>query len=342
MSKSTTSILLSALVCLCYAGAARAEATGACIKGMDLPAGYRPFSAQSPWNTPIPADARTAPDSALMIQALKKEAGGFTASFEKWSMPVFAIDSKACGEVSFPTRRDILHQSVDPKHSLKVMVPMPPDAWPDPEEDGHMVLVDPEAQKAWEFSALRRKGNKPDSASCIFIWDLRGAGFVPPFSGDGWWTIGATASGLPIIGGLITRQEYLSGKIEHALLCALPTTRKSSKLGGPLELCPPAARSDGQSIGPESIPIGSRLQLDPTLDLKALGLSEAVMPVAIAMQRYGLIVSDSGPTFKTYFQNLGPDKSIWKSGAIMDELSKIPVDAFRVLDCTLVKKVLKP
>lgn len=331
-------LLVFALAGLLGLGPARPAQAEGCLTGMALPQGYRPFTPQSPWNTPIATDARVAPDSEAMIRALARQAPHFSAALVKWTPPLFVIDAASCPQVELPTRSDMLHPSVDPDGDGKALVPMPAGVWPDPTEDGHLLLVDPNARKAWEFSAIRLKDGKPVSASRIFVWDLDGPGFRPPFSGDGWWTVGANASGLPFVGGLITPTEFKAGAIDHALLCALPTTRKSEVPGDPLELCPPAARTDGQAYGADSIPMGSRLQLDPGLDPAKLGIAKDLWPVVRAMQRYGLIVIDSGQSFKTYFQNLGPDRSLWNANHIVDELGKIPVSAFRVLDCTLARK----
>lgn len=338
MRSLAATLLVVALTGLAGLGPARFAQASDCLLGMALPQGYRPFTKDSPWNVPIADDAKTAPDSDAMIRALARRAPHFSAALAKWTPPLFVINAAACPQVELPTRSDMLHPSVDPDGDGKATVPMPEGVWPDPTEDGHLLLVDPTAQKSWEFSAIRLVAGKPVSASRIFVWDLGGQGFREPFSGDGWWTVGASASGLPFVGGLITPDEFTAGVINHALLCALPTTRKSEVPGDPLELCRPAARTDGRSYGAESIPMGARLQLDPTLDPAALGIARDLWPVVRAMQRYGLIVTDSGQSFKTYFQNLGPDRSLWNANHIVEELGKIPVTAFRVLDCTLVRK----
>ncbi len=312
-----------------------------CLAGMNLPQGYRPFCADSPWNTPIPAGAPAFPDSPAMIRTLFQAAGPLTCSFRKWTAPLFVIDAKACETVAVPSHKGELHPSVDEDGDGKALVPMPPGVWPDPAGDGHLILADPGQGKAWELSQVRMENGRPVSASRIFVWDLRGPGVLPPFSGKSWWTAGAVASGVPFVAGLVTHAEFLSGRIDHALICGLPTTRESRAPGGPLELCPPASRTDGKAVGPDSIPMGARIQLDPGLDLDALGLSEKVKPLARAMQRYGLIVGLSSKTFQIYLQNMGPDGAAWNPFDIKNGLAKIPVSAFRVLQCPLATRTKK-
>jgi hypothetical protein len=104
-------------------------------------------------------------------------------------------------------------------------------------------------------------------------------------------------------------------------------------------LCsPPAARSDGQLDGPQFIPAGARIQLDPALDLARLGLSPATRVVARAMQVYGMFNADVAETFKIYFQNLGPAGEGWGDMGDFSDLGKIPIERFRVLECQTVSK----
>jgi hypothetical protein len=54
--------------------------------------------------------------------------------------------------------------------------------------------------------------------------------------------------------------------------------------------------------------------------------------VACALQQYGAFVTDNGPAFNIYFQNVGSTGGAWATWNIPDELAKIPVNRFRVLD----------
>ncbi|MGY8992140.1 MAG: hypothetical protein ACKVHL_11200, partial [Rhodospirillales bacterium] len=54
-----------------------------------------------------------------------------------------------------------------------------------------------------------------------------------------------------------------------------------------------SSRADGSYFGPDTLPVGVRLQLDPTLDLNSISLSKEVMVIAKAMQKYGMYNGDS-------------------------------------------------
>jgi hypothetical protein len=302
--------------------------------GMSLPATFQAFSSTSPWNVPIPSNPTVDPHSTDMIAKLKSTAGTLTGNYTKWTMPIHVIDSKKAPKVKIKTTKQ-LSTEIDPNQDMTVEnIPMPQKVWADPSSDGHMVLVDPAVRTAWEFSRFQKNSNGTYQASGVVIWNLDGPGWRQAFMGDLWWTYGAIASGLPIIGGLIRPEEINAGVIKHALLCGIPTILQTSISGTKYELCSaPAARTDGTGTDYKSIPMGALLQLDPTLNLDALGLSPATKIIAKAMQQYGMYVGISSSTFNIYFQNLGSTGGAWKTYNFFPDLSKIPVDKFRVISC---------
>ena len=59
---------------------------------------WRPFSEDSPWNQKIPADAKTDPQSQLLIDSLAK--GDFYINIDDWSVPVYYINSDSVPKVN--------------------------------------------------------------------------------------------------------------------------------------------------------------------------------------------------------------------------------------------------
>lgn len=304
------------------------------LLGMSLPADFVSFSPDSPFNQPISPNAATDALSDKMIAHLKK-AGPLKGDMTEWSIPLFVIDADKSPKVEVRARDRKFHPDVDP-HGLGYVknIPIPPSVWPDPEKDGHMLLVDPKQRKAWDFSRMQREGNSW-SATRYDVWDLDDRGYRRAFRGSGWWLGGARGSGFPLIAGLIRPEQIEAGAINHALVFACPDIRKSSYAGGEAQACsPPASRTDGRADGFQFIPMGARLQLDPNLDLDSLGLNPATKVVAKALQTYGMYLCDGSETFKLYFQNLGTRETWNRLGGFKD-LKRIPTDRFRVLKCSL-------
>ena len=63
------------------------------------------------------------------------------------------------------------------------------------------------------------------------------------------------------------------------------------RAGGPWA---PATASDGAYDDPAAIPMGARLQLDPAIDIDALGLPPYEATIAKALQTYGMYVGGLG------------------------------------------------
>lgn len=311
-----------------------------CLQGMSLPPDYLPFSPDSPWNTPITAKPKIDAFSGQMISNLKQTAQMLKGDMTKWTIPLFVIDSESCRKTNVAANKKELNPLLDPDgNGVAEALPVPEGVWPDPESDGHLLLVDPNLGQSWDFSVMKRGANNKWTASRIDLWDLDGPGFREPFKGKYWWTYGARGSGMPLLAGLIRPEEIEAGQINHALAFASPVNRKASFPGGPVELCSPtASRTDGQGEGVEFIPEGARLQLDPALDLNTLNLSKETMIIARALQKYGMYNSDNSKAFKLYFQNLGPDGGKWKTISDFNDLRNIPIEKFRVLKCNVATR----
>ena len=113
--------------------------------------------------------------------------------------------------------------------------------------------------------------------------------------------VGATATGLPLLGGLIRPGELRRGRIRHALAVAIPRTRANV-------FAEPATRTDGNFASRTAIPEGARFRLDPRLDISRLHLPRAARVIARAVQRYGMIVRDKGPAVTFFAEAARPGR----------------------------------
>ncbi len=246
----------------------------------------RPFAADSVWNEEVPADAALDPASDRLSGAVADMArhGGSALSVYSYSVPVYAVGPDQPGVRVVPDVRN------PPLHEAFADVPIPADARPAEGTDRHLVVIQPSTDTMWEFWKLRREadgwhcgygGRMVDVSNNPghFIDVVEGSEKVElPF-----W--GATATGLPLLGGLITPDDLRNGNIDHALALALPRIRAGV-------LAEPAQRSDGKFDDPRSVPEGARFRIDPAVDLDSLGLPRPTLLIARAAQRYGMIVRD--------------------------------------------------
>jgi hypothetical protein len=110
---------------------------------------------------------------------------------------------------------------------------------------------------------------------------------------------GATATSLPLLGGLIRIEDLRAGRIDHALALAIPRAAAGAYAF-------PAQRSDGIDPSPTAIPEGTRFRLDPRLDVAAMHMPTVTKELALAAQRYGIIIRDQSGVVAFYAEDPRP------------------------------------
>ncbi|MEO5357036.1 MAG: hypothetical protein H7844_07040 [Nitrospirae bacterium YQR-1] len=303
-----------------------------------LPGGWRPFSDDSPWNIPIPHDAKTHPDSALIMKTIISEAKNIRIA-KTYSIPVWVVDSKKTALTK--VRSTKIYDTWDKNRAgiSDVAIPVTREMWAEPTEDGHICIVDPAAGLSWEMSAFRwKKDEDTPRANTFNIWDLKATGVGTHKEGKRWQLIGGRGSGFPLIAGLIRPEELKAGEIRHALVFTFPKNRKPDK--GEAMFITPAARSDGKNKGVEYPVEGMLFQLDPSLaekDFDSWGLNREGKIVAKALQKYGMYLGDNGGAMALQAQLLAPDtdgnQSKWNDlfQGFNKNIEKIPTDKFRII-----------
>jgi hypothetical protein len=179
-------------------------------------------------------------------------------------------------------------------------VPIPSDARPGGGRDHRLVIWQPSTDTMWELWRVYYVsiGLSPG-------WHAGWGGVmhgVSQSSGVYPWPFGGTASGLPLMGGLITLRDMRQGTVDHALALGVPRVRAKT-------FVTPANRTDGHYYGWPAIPMGTRFRLDPTLDVNSLDLPPVVRIIALAAQRYGMIVRDGSGAVSFYAQDPTPTGS---------------------------------
>ncbi|MET4430134.1 cell division septation protein DedD [Mycolicibacterium sp. 624] len=231
-----------------------------------------PFSATSPFRTPISQSAQIDPKSAAMVARMSRD-NALYANLVAFGVPVYTANSTT---PRYTVTCTVTNWGPCPLKGFQV--PIPTGAKPSPGSDGAMVVVDEAAQRTYEFWQGRLVGG---------TWTA-GWGAVHNLAGSGWGGTGAgTASGASRLGGVIRIAEIAAGEIPHAL--ALQTDNACRT-----DFRPPAIKTDGDSDRADCIPEGARVRLDPAVDLEALNLTPAVRAVGRALQTYGAFIVDKG------------------------------------------------
>lgn len=255
---------------------------------------WRPFSDDSPWNTPIGENPAIDPNSDTYIQHINDWAGGtcpLAAVWRWWGVALYFIEDDN------PYPETILV----PAHSgwgHDLESPVPSYAAPDPSSDAHLSIIDRLTGEEWDFWQIR--GTYPNLTAGHgreIPGGVTGTGVLQPDT--------ATAcreASVPLMAGLIRPEEIAAGLIPHVLVFS------NDGRNGQDQFVYPAASGCDHGNGPDGdhvLPMGGHLQLKMETDTS--GLTPAAQVVAQALKNYGMILveENDGASMGLYFQTLG-------------------------------------
>lgn len=192
-----------------------------------------------------------------------------------------------------------------------VPYPIPPAPRIEAGSDRHILIVDRDACRLYELFAASSNADGGWSAGSGATWDLRSNALRPA----GWTS--ADAAGLPILPGLVRYDEVAAGEVRHAIRFTTDETRRAYVY--------PARHFASSLTGAEYPPMGLRVRLKAGFDVSSLPAQARV--IAVAMQRYGMILADNGSPW--FFQ--GASDARWDDDQL-NALKAIPGSAFEAVD----------
>ena len=263
------------------------------------------------------ASAPLASNSAAMVTEVRRQVLTYGQWINTWqySVPVYTV----------PARQRRVRVTLDADDETLARdfasVPLPADARPASGTDGHLTVYQPSRDTLWEFWKLSKGSDG---------WHARWGGRMRHVStSDGSFPApyGASGTGLALLGGLMRTRELQDGRIDHALALAIPRTRAS-------QFVSPATRSDGATWA--SAPPEGTHCVDPTIDVAALGLPRVTEAIALAAQRYGIVIRDGAGSGDVLRRGPDADRPQPVSGALrrglpQPRLLKFPWSRLQVL-----------
>ena len=289
--------------------------------GLFLPDDESPFEAgrifndNSPFNRPIAPDAPLHPESDAFVAALLERAKeGVVLASTEWTIPAYLARAET-------PRVDVRLTAAWSPFERLLSVPIPDGAQPDPQDDGHLTLIDREG--GWVYDLWQARLTKDGwEASWGNRISLASTGLYPT-------GMSARGSGFSSLAGLIWPHELAQGRIDHALIFSTLPNRAGVFVA-------PATESDGRPGDPSTLPEGARLQLDPTLDLESLALDPWQRTIAQALQEYGMILADNASASVLFYlvnaQSFGDLTLPYEIEEGIGLLEAFPIERLRLLD----------
>ncbi len=250
------------------------------------PAGcWRPYSAASPFNQPLPLAPRVAADSTAVVtrllsfgrvqnvvagQADTNDDYGHPTYYPRPADPLFRLH---CYEASWGT-------CPIEGHEIRV----PDAARPAAGGDGHLTVVDQD--RGWEYDLYKMRSKPAGGGMLEFRWGGR-----TRIEGDGLRS-GATAAQFGNLAGIVRAAELEAERIDHALFLTV-----SCSAGRSVYPAQGAGRSCAALRLPNAYapPMGARFQLAMSAaEIDLLPVSAWKKTVLRAMASYGMFVGDTG------------------------------------------------
>jgi fibronectin type 3 domain-containing protein len=279
----------------------------------------RAFSASSEWNNPLPTNAPISSSSASIISELKSFPAGDSA-------PNLVINPGYSNPIYYPSTTDkayaVKGASLPPElASLRI----PKGATPATGSDGEMMVWD--NNKGYVVGlhhAVYSSGTDTWSAdgADVYYTASNGLNGSLPESND---KRNVGHRGYPSAIAQIRYDEMQAGSINHVLKVALDETGECFYYPG----------SGNESGKGGHICEGQILRIKPSINLSSLGLSQGALIVATAMQKYGVVVGDTGGNnmaLKTENISVTHPGASWSSvGLASNSLSAIKWDDFEAI-----------
>jgi hypothetical protein len=265
-------------------------------------AGCPLFPPDNPWRRDI-SHAPVSPHSAAWVASIG--AGRFLhpdfGSNSSYGIPYSVVPA---GQPAVAVRFTAYGDESDPGP-----YPIPSDARIEAGGDAHVLVASGNCHLYELYGAARSGGGWTAQSGAVF--DLRSDALRPA----GWTS--ADAAGLPILPGLVRRDEVLSGHIDHALRFTVAATQRG--------YISPATHQAGSTSDPNVPPMGARFRLKATFDLSRYhGAARVVLQ---CLKTYGMFVADNG---SNWFLS-GATDSRWDD-ADLDQLKAVPGSAFEAAD----------
>jgi hypothetical protein len=258
------------------------------------------FAPGSYRNTPLAANAPLSPMSSSYVLDLagKVNSHGAHVNVTSYGVPIYTVpDGQATTRVhvanaGHPDRLDCKDAAGNNAYGAPLClakqweaVPLPAGATPSSGTDGSLVVYQPSKNTLWEFWKYRLD-EITGQPTAEFGGRLENVHTNPGhFTDPPGNRFGAAATKIPHLVGTIRISEFQADAINHVVSFVMKDPGKPFVW--------PAQNSDGTNQLATVAPEGSCFRLPASLNLTTLGLTKPGYTIARAVQKYGMVMTDS-------------------------------------------------
>jgi len=286
----------------------------------------REFAADSYVHKPLAPDAlidsRSANWLATLARLVKTQYGA--VNIHQYTPPVYIAGPNQptvrVKNLLLPQQFEPPRETYEPLQAQWLAVPLPDNFKPSAGNDKEAIVYQPTTGRYWEFWVMAKSGAqiRDSSRRLVDEWQAAWGGQIEnlatnPGYFDGGF--GTTATGMAMLGTLMTIEEQQRGVINHPLQLAVNATLRGRWTW-------PAQRSDGWIDDiTTAIPAGACFRFPASLNLNEIDMHPYARMLARAVQRYGMYVVDTsggGAVFRAENpSNQYMDDPYFKSGGIL-------------------------
>ncbi len=267
------------------------------------------------WNTPVD-QLPVLTTSSSMVTTIGAGTG-FHADFGSgtWDGGPIGIPFVTVGGTQTKYPATFLYADESDRGPYAVPLTAPIEGGSNSTGDRHAIAIDTTSCILYElYNAWPQAASWNADSGAIF--DLKSNALRPST-----WTSG-DAAGLPILPGLVTYDEVLSGEIKHAIRFTAPRTRR--------EFVGPARHYASSLTGSQYPRMGERFRLKASFDISPYPAD--VQVILRAMKKYGIMLADNGSAWYISGQ---PDER-WNNDHL-HTLGQLLGSNFEAVDATLLR-----
>ncbi len=260
------------------------------------------FSATSIWNSRLSSVNTVLPNSAALVASLvadTKIVSPFIAT-TSYSTPYYIVNSSTPKVPVYIVQNGVTLVNTTLNTETQKGVPIPAGVIAAAGRDGHLTVYDTSTDTLYEFWRFQVVNGRYEASWGGILYNASTSNGAMPVvtnrsGGKEYW--GATATGLPAIGGTILLKELQAGVIPHALAFAMINPKNT--------FVSPATRSDGPSTALNAVPEGTRFRLPANVYIDP-NWAPIIKMMVVAVRDYGMVLRDKSGSVNFYAEDTTP------------------------------------